>query len=31
MVVSTGGKRYELFIASSEQKNAKIVFQYKAQ
>lgn len=29
MVVKTGGKRYELFIASNEEKNAKVVIDYK--
>jgi len=29
MVVSTGDKRYELFISSDEKKNARIVIQYK--
>lgn len=28
MVVKTGGKRYELFISSNEQKNAKVVIDY---
>ncbi|HWB25629.1 MAG TPA: hypothetical protein VG738_09125 [Chitinophagaceae bacterium] len=28
MVVRTGGKRYELFISSNEQKNAKVVIDY---
>lgn len=28
MVVTTGGKRYELFITSSLQKNAKVVIEY---
>lgn len=29
MVITTGGKRYELFISSNEQKNAKVVIEYK--
>ncbi len=29
MVVRTGGKRYELFISSNEEKNAKVVIDYK--
>jgi hypothetical protein len=29
MVVTTGGKRYELFISSDEQRNAKVVIEYK--
>ncbi len=29
MVLTTGGKRYELTITSSEQKNAKVVIEYK--
>lgn len=29
MVVTTGGKRYELFISSNEQRNAKVVIEYK--
>jgi len=29
MVVTTGGKRYELFISSDEQKNAKVIIEYK--
>ncbi|WP_153796079.1 hypothetical protein [Foetidibacter luteolus] len=29
MVITTGGKRYELFITSTEQKNAKVVIQFK--
>ena len=29
MVVTTGGKRYELFITSTEQRNAKVVIEYK--
>jgi hypothetical protein len=28
MVITTAGKRYEVFISSSEQKNAKIIFDY---
>lgn len=28
MVVKTGGKRYELFISSNEEKNAKVVIDY---
>jgi hypothetical protein len=31
MVITTGGKRYELFISSDEKKNAKVVIDYKAQ
>jgi len=30
MVVTTGGKRYELFISSDEQHNAKVIIDYKA-
>ncbi|MEX6690111.1 hypothetical protein QTN47_21560 [Danxiaibacter flavus] len=29
MVITTGGKRYELFITSTEQKNAKVIIKYK--
>jgi hypothetical protein len=29
MILTTGGKRYELTITSSEQKNAKVVIEYK--
>jgi len=29
MVVTTGGKRYEVFISSDEKKNAKVVIDYK--
>lgn len=29
MVVNAGSKRYEVFISSTEQKNAKVVFDYK--
>jgi hypothetical protein len=29
MVVTAGSKRYEVFISSSEQKNAKVVFDLK--
>jgi hypothetical protein len=29
MVITTGGKRYELFISSDEKKNAKVVIDYK--
>lgn len=29
MVITTGGKRYELFISSNEQKNAKVIIEYK--
>ncbi len=29
MVVTTGGNRYELFISSDEQKNAKVIIDYK--
>lgn len=29
MVITTGGKRYELFISSDEKKNAKVVIEYK--
>ena len=28
MVLTTGGKRYELFITSNEQKNAKVIIEY---
>jgi hypothetical protein len=28
MVITSGGKRYEVFISSSEQKNAKIIIDY---
>jgi peptidoglycan hydrolase-like protein with peptidoglycan-binding domain len=28
MVITTGGKRYQLFISSDEQKNAKVVVEY---
>ena len=28
MVLTTGGKRYELFISSNEQKNAKVIIEY---
>ena len=28
MVITTGGKRYQLFISSDKQKNAKVVVQY---
>ncbi|RFM25617.1 hypothetical protein [Deminuibacter soli] len=31
MVVTTGGKRYELFISSTEQRNAKVVIEYQPQ
>jgi len=31
MVVKTGGKRYELFISSNEEKNAKVVIEYEPQ
>lgn len=31
MVITTGGKRYELFISSNEQRNAKVVIEYKPQ
>ncbi len=30
MVITTGGKRYELFISEDEKKNAKVVIDYKA-
>jgi predicted CopG family antitoxin len=30
MVLTTGGKRYEIFISSDEQRNAKVVIDYKA-
>jgi len=30
MIITTGGKRYQLFIASDKQKNAKVVVQYNA-
>jgi hypothetical protein len=29
MVITTGGKRYELFITSTEQKNAKVLIKFK--
>jgi len=29
MVITTGGKRYELFVSSNEKKNAKVVIDYK--
>ncbi len=29
MVITTGGKRYELYLVSTEEKNAKVVIQYK--
>jgi hypothetical protein len=29
MIVNAGGKRYELFITSNEQKNAKVIIEYK--
>jgi hypothetical protein len=29
MVITTGGKRYELFISSDEKKNAKVVIDFK--
>jgi hypothetical protein len=29
MVITTGGKRYELFVSSDEKKNAKVVIDYK--
>ncbi len=29
MVIKTGGKRYELFISSDEEKNAKVVIEFK--
>ena len=29
MVITTGGKRYELFISSDETKNAKVIIDYK--
>lgn len=28
MVITTGGKRYELFISSDEKRNAKVVIDY---
>jgi hypothetical protein len=28
MIITTGGKRYQLFIASDKQKNAKVIVQY---
>jgi type IV secretory pathway VirB9-like protein len=31
MIVTTGGKRYELFIASTEQRNAKVIIEYQPQ
>lgn len=30
MVLTTGGRRYELFLTSTEQKNAKVVIEFKA-
>ena len=30
MIITTGGKRYQLFISSDKQKNAKVVVQYDA-
>jgi hypothetical protein len=30
MVISTGGKRYQVFISSDKQKNAKVIIQYNA-
>ena len=30
MIITTGGKRYQLFISSDKQKNAKVVVQYEA-
>lgn len=29
MVITTGGKRYQLFISSDKQKNAKVIIEYK--
>lgn len=29
MIITTGGKRYELFISSDEKKNAKVIINYK--
>ncbi len=31
MIITTGGKRYQLFISSDKQKNAKVIVQYEAQ
>ena len=31
MIITTGGKRYELFITSTEQKNAKVIIEFKVQ
>lgn len=31
MVITAGSKRYDLFITSSEQKNAMVVIEYKPQ
>jgi hypothetical protein len=28
MIITTGGKRYQLFISSDKQKNAKVIVQY---
>ena len=28
MIITTGGKRYQLFISSDKQKNAKVVVEY---
>ncbi|HEY2728178.1 MAG TPA: hypothetical protein VGI61_13460, partial [Parafilimonas sp.] len=28
MIITTGGKRYQVFIASDKQKNAKVIVQY---
>ncbi len=30
MIITTGGKRYQLFISSDKQKNAKVIVQYNA-
>ena len=30
MIITTGGKRYQLFITSDKQKNAKVIVQYEA-
>ncbi len=30
MVVTTGGKRYQVFVSSDKQKNAKVIVQYDA-
>ena len=30
MIITTGGKRYQVYISSDKQKNAKVVVQYEA-